>query len=79
MSDKSASQGHWEAHSHAAKSTKIGDNPAIVTGKEASAEGTFDQGRPVVTDSHETSFTNQGHPDRIEYRDESGNQQRSIK
>ncbi|CAF4563968.1 unnamed protein product [Rotaria sp. Silwood1] len=42
MSDKSASQGHWEAHSHAAKSTKIGDNPAIVTGKEASAEGTFD-------------------------------------
>ncbi|CAF0847159.1 unnamed protein product [Rotaria sp. Silwood1] len=42
MSDKSASQGHWEAHSHAAKSTKIGDNPATVTGKEASAEGTFD-------------------------------------
>ncbi|CAF2886124.1 unnamed protein product [Rotaria sp. Silwood2] len=78
MSDRSANQGHWETHSYASAATKIGDNPPRVVGKEASAQGTFEQGTPVVTDSHATSFTNQGHPDRIEYKDESGNQQRSI-
>ncbi|CAF1207107.1 unnamed protein product [Rotaria sordida] len=79
MSNQPTNQGHWESHQYQSSSSKIGNNPATVTGNEASAEGTFDHGKPVVIDSHATSFTNQGHPDRIEYKDESGNQQRSIK
>lgn len=42
MSDKSSTQGHWESHSAQSSTTKIGNNPATVTGKEAAAEGTFD-------------------------------------
>ena len=36
------SEGHWETHSHSSSSVKVGDNPAIVKGKDASAEGAFD-------------------------------------
>jgi hypothetical protein len=42
MSDKSKTEGHWEAQSCSTTSTKVGNNPAHVSGKEASAEGTFD-------------------------------------
>jgi hypothetical protein len=42
MADKSSSEGHWESQSHSSKSTKVGHNPASVSGKDASAEGTFD-------------------------------------
>jgi hypothetical protein len=42
MSNKSSTEGHWESNTYAAHSTKIGNNPASVSGKEASAEGTFD-------------------------------------
>ncbi|CAM4823065.1 unnamed protein product [Rotaria magnacalcarata] len=79
MSDQSTNQGHWETHSYASKTNKIGDNPPIISGKETMAEGTFDHGKPVVTDSRDTSFTNKGHPNTIEYKDNSGNQQRTIK
>jgi len=42
MSNQSSSEGHWETHSASSRSVKIGNNPASVSGKEASAEGTFD-------------------------------------
>lgn len=42
MSDKSSSQGHWETHSASETRTKIGNNPATISGREAAAEGTFD-------------------------------------
>ncbi|UJR23229.1 hypothetical protein I4U23_026248 [Adineta vaga] len=79
MSDHSKTEGHWETHSHSASSVKIGDNPAIVKGKDASAEGTFDHGKTVVSDAHASSYTNEGHPDRLEIKDESGTHQKSIK
>jgi hypothetical protein len=47
MSDKIQSEGHWESHSYASQTTKVGDNPSTTVGKEASAEGTFDV-RPIL-------------------------------
>ncbi|CAF1219447.1 unnamed protein product [Adineta steineri] len=79
MSDHSKTEGHWESHSYSSKTTKIGDNPAVVTGKEADAEGAFDHGKPVVTESHATSFSNVGHPNKIDYKDESSGNHKSIK
>ncbi|CAF1253179.1 unnamed protein product [Adineta steineri] len=79
MSDKAQSEGHWESHSYASQTTKVGDNPSVTIGKEASAEGSFDHGKPVVADSHATTFTDKGHPGTIEYKDQSADQQKSIK
>ncbi|CAF1175492.1 unnamed protein product [Adineta ricciae] len=73
------SEGHWETHSHSSSSVKVGDNPAIVKGKDASAEGAFDHGKPIVTASHSSSYTNEGHPNTLEIKDESGAHQKSIK
>ena len=42
MSDKAQSEGHWESHSYSSQTTKVGDNPSVTVGKEASAEGNFD-------------------------------------
>jgi hypothetical protein len=42
MSGNTKTEGHWESHSKSTKATKIGNNPALITGKEAEAEGTFD-------------------------------------
>ena len=42
MSGQPRNEGHWESHSSSSATTKIGDNPPIVVGKEASAEGSFD-------------------------------------
>jgi hypothetical protein len=42
MSDHSKAEGHWETHSYASKTSKVGDHPAVVVGKEASAEGVID-------------------------------------
>jgi len=42
MSNQSSNQGHWETDSSSSRSVKIGNNPASVSGREASAEGTFD-------------------------------------
>ena len=42
MSDKAQSEGHWESHSYASQTTKVGNNPSITVGKEADAQGTFD-------------------------------------
>jgi hypothetical protein len=42
MSNKSSTTGNWEAQSHSSHSTKIGNNPANVSGRDAEAEGTFD-------------------------------------
>jgi hypothetical protein len=42
MSDKSKTEGHWETKSASSKSVKVGNHPAEISGKEASAEGTFD-------------------------------------
>ncbi len=41
MSDKAQSQGHWESRLYSSQTTKIGDNPAVTVGKEASSEGIF--------------------------------------
>jgi hypothetical protein len=42
MSDKAQGEGHWESQSYSSQTTKIGDNPSVTVGKEASAQGTFD-------------------------------------
>ena len=42
MSDKGQTEGHWESHSYASRTTQVGDSPAVTVGKEASAQGTFD-------------------------------------
>jgi hypothetical protein len=42
MSNKSSSQGQWESQSASSTAVKIGNNPAHIAGREASAEGTFD-------------------------------------
>ncbi|UJR25701.1 hypothetical protein I4U23_007052 [Adineta vaga] len=75
MSNKAQGEGHWESHSYSAQTTKIGDNPSVTVGKEASAEGTFDHGKPVVTETHATTFSDKDHPGSLEYKD----QQKSIK
>lgn len=41
MSNQPTKKGHWESHSYAARATKIDDNPPVITGKESSAQGTF--------------------------------------
>ncbi|CAF0854609.1 unnamed protein product [Adineta ricciae] len=78
MSDKGQTEGHWESHSYASRTTQVGDSPAITVGKEASAQGTFDHGKPVVTESHATSFSDKGHPGTLEYKDANADQQKSI-
>jgi hypothetical protein len=43
MSNKQqGTEGHWETHSAAQRTVKIGNNPASISGREAEAEGTFD-------------------------------------
>jgi hypothetical protein len=42
MSNKQSTEGYWETHSAASKSVKIGNNPPLIAGREAEAEGTFD-------------------------------------
>ncbi|CAF3911530.1 unnamed protein product [Rotaria magnacalcarata] len=47
MSDQSTNQGHWETHSYASKTNKIGDNPPIISGKETMAEANISNNRLV--------------------------------
>ena len=49
MSDKSSTQGHWESHSSSSTTVQVGNNPATVSGREASAEGTYDVSISLLT------------------------------
>ena len=42
MSNQSSNKSHWEAHSSSSTTVKMGDKPAVISGKQAEADGTFD-------------------------------------
>jgi len=80
MSDKQHNEGHWGSHSHSSKTTQIDNQPSVTTGNDLSAKGTFDHGKPVVTESHASTFTDQGHPGTLEYKEKDcGQHPKSIK
>jgi hypothetical protein len=49
MSNQQSTEGRWETQSASSRAVKIGNNPACISGHEASAEGTFDVSQKIYS------------------------------